>query len=224
MQIWRGLLLGTVGAALVALPAAVRAETARMLTWTWVWGSAALVLGPVIGAVRAIGPLPQGLRTLGSGLCLALPCLMLIGELLQRGTHHRPLGAVTFALIASGLVASCVALAGRLQQLRGASSRLIRLAAVGAVDVAVLIAAAWVATAVSHPALRWGLIDAVLAYGAVLTGVRLRLSSLPERWVRTGGPALWAIGVLAAVATPWANPAVRWASPVLTAGATWIIG
>jgi hypothetical protein len=75
-------------------------------------------LGLVLCSMALAAPLCVGLRRLGGArrawlavaLLLSFGPLSLLGEWLSRSTHHRPLGAVTFAVIAvlvMALVALC---------------------------------------------------------------------------------------------------------------------
>jgi hypothetical protein len=209
-----------IGAAAAAVPAAWRAT--GVLSWLALWGATALIVGPVAGALRSLRPVPQALRVLGTGLALAAPALMLFGEVLQRTTHHRPLGAVTFALGGLGLVAGAVAVASRLHELRASASRLARYAAIGLTDAGVLVAAVLVALAARHPALRSGLLDAALACGAVALGARLPRLPLGDRAVAILGPTLWALVVVAGVVVLRLVPDVQCAGPVLIGFAVWL--
>jgi hypothetical protein len=224
MELWRGLLLGSVAALVVALPAAWRAEAALLPTWLALWGATALVLGPVTGALRLLGGVPRGLRVLASGLGLAVPVLVLFAGALQRGTHHRPLGAVTFSLIGLCLVAGAVAVMARVEPLRRSEPRRRRLVAVGLADLSVLFVAALAALALRHPALRAGVLDAVLACGAVALGGRLRWPAGSDRVVRVLGPTLWAVVVASAALASHAVPAPQSAGPVLFGVGAWLAG
>jgi hypothetical protein len=67
-------------------------------------GALALLAGLPGALLRQALPLPLGLRALLWGTLLAMTPLALLGRALAAGTHHRPLGAVTFALLAAGVL------------------------------------------------------------------------------------------------------------------------
>ena len=135
-----GGLLAVAGALLVSLPAALRADSAVFGCWIALWGSTAMVLGPTAGALRTLRPLPPAAWAIPLGALLAAGPLMVFGELLERVTHHRPLGAVTFTLVGVGVLLAAIAVAARLLARARASdsgSRRWR----GVVAVAVLVGA-----------------------------------------------------------------------------------
>ncbi len=113
-----GLLMGSLGAALAVVPAALRVSQAGatfVVAWLVLWGSAALLVSPFAGALRLARPLSPGLRALLGGALLAAAPLMVFARVLKVSTHHRPLGGVTFTLVALCLLLVFVACAGRLE-------------------------------------------------------------------------------------------------------------
>ncbi len=101
--------LGLAAGALAAVPALARG------------GSVALV-GVALCSMALAAPICVGLRRLGSGfltwlsltLTAALVPLAVFAEWLVKTTHHRPLGAVTFAVFALALVCGAGLVARRL--------------------------------------------------------------------------------------------------------------
>jgi hypothetical protein len=111
-----GIALGLFAAAVLATVATLRANGgAASLAWVWigVWGALAAVLGPLGAAVRRARPLPLEAWCIPVGVALALAPLGLFARILKATTHHRPLGAVTFAIISIGLVLVAIAFAAR---------------------------------------------------------------------------------------------------------------
>ena len=109
--------LGLAVAALLAMVAAFRARGGAgspALVWVGVWGALAAVLGPLGAAVRRARPLPLEAWCVPIGLLLALAPLSLFARALKATTHHRPLGAVTFAIISIGVILIAIAFAARL--------------------------------------------------------------------------------------------------------------
>lgn len=140
------------------------------LAWLVLAGGSALVLLPLSWA------LGQGVRgqdvsariqlvTLSVSALLAAPLLSVVLRVLKSATHHRPLGAATFALVAALVIVGCLALVGRLaahagpqgsaKAQRPARFALIALAVVGGLGT--LLAAL--------PLLSAGVIDALLLVG-----------------------------------------------------------
>jgi hypothetical protein len=224
MHFARGLLWGVAAAAFVALPAALRASSAPLPTWIAAWGATALVVGPIAGAWRVLHPSPRGIRVLGAGLGLAAPVLMLLGEILQRGTHHRPLGAATFGLAGLCIVAAGAAVAARLRGLEQSDSRTLRILANGLPDLGILAGAAWAAVAFRHPAMRTGLLDAALACAAVAIGAHVPWRPRSDRLTRAFGPTAWVLVVVGGLLALRAFPDTQSAGPVLFGFALWIAG
>lgn len=122
-----GLIAGTVAAFVVALAhlvVLVPAGVSPVFSVVAVTGAAALTLGPLVALFRGVRGCPRGATCFLVGIGASLPALALFGSVLFAGTRHRPLGAVTFAIVAFGIAASFVALVDRLtdperQLLRG---------------------------------------------------------------------------------------------------------
>jgi hypothetical protein len=156
---------------------------------------------------------------------LGLPALTVFGQVLHRSTHHRPLGAATFAVVGAALLLGLVVVTTRLlaaaERGRG-GARLAR----GVLGVAVVLALG-VEIALIRAALRQaggGLTQAWLDAGLIVVATALA-SALPvprlPSWV---GAALWAAAVGACAVALERSPAVREVvsdrAPVLVAVAT----
>jgi len=76
--------------------------------------SLALVAGTAGALLRGLRPAPLAVRAAVWAALLAVLPLSLFGRLLSAGTHHRPLGAVTFAIVALGVLAASLLVALRL--------------------------------------------------------------------------------------------------------------
>jgi xanthine/uracil permease len=82
--------------------------------WLALAGGTALVLGPVLALARVVPRDSSGVRGALLGIALAALPLALFAERLKLQTHHRPLGAATYGVIALGVLALCILVAVRL--------------------------------------------------------------------------------------------------------------
>lgn len=229
-----GLLLGVTGALPVALPAAWRAASAQaplLGCWLALWGATALVLAPTAGALRLLRPLPGALAALVLGSGLALGPLMVFAELLKRATHHRPLGATTFAIIGAGVMMAAVAAAARLWVLSrtpGRGRRWWRAVTGGLVALSLLLAIRFAVSLFGDSALRAGLLDGTLVVLLVMAAAALRRPVAVARIARVLGPSLWVVAVIAATITlriaPGVHSGVQSAGPVLFVFSDWLAG
>lgn len=139
----RSLGFGLVAGTLAGLPALVRGlgagATPPPLALVGVCALPALVVAPVVVGLRraraAQRTLPPEERArsfsalVGASVLLSLAPLTWLGSWLERYTHHRPLGAVTFACAALCVLSVALLLARRLAALqRTPTERLVRLA------------------------------------------------------------------------------------------------
>jgi hypothetical protein len=105
------LALGAVVAAIAALPDVQRVSVGGLspgLAWVALTGSTALVLGPLLAAARVLRNHAGKVRGVLLGAALATLPVALLGQVLKVQTHHRPLGAATFAFLALGVVLGCI--------------------------------------------------------------------------------------------------------------------
>ncbi len=114
---WAALIASLLG----AVPGALRASSAGAslpLAWLALVGGSALLLLPFCIALRIqLGRGAAGRRqlmVLVATFGLSAPVLGILLKLLKTGTHHRPLGAATFAGMALIAVAGVLAVVGRL--------------------------------------------------------------------------------------------------------------
>jgi hypothetical protein len=220
-----GFLFGVLAAALAAIPATLRAESAP-LVWMALTGAMAALLGPLLAALPRLRPMQTGLLAVLIGIGLASWPTALLLSVLKSGTHHRPLGAVTFAMAAGLLLLATSAAALRLltwfradRNERVAHTARIVLVVCAAAGPLVLLLRVG-----ASPQARTSLFDASLALGlAALT----LLVPWPARLLRGAervGVLVWALavgaGVLAASAA--VEPANA-ASPVLLSPFAWLL-
>ncbi len=109
--------MGALAAAVVALPAVRRVATGSAsagFVWLALAGNTALVLGPLLVLARAARRSTAVWRPAFIGVALAAAPVMALGEELKLHTHHRPLGAATFGVLALALVLGSVVVTVRL--------------------------------------------------------------------------------------------------------------
>jgi len=233
-RVAEGLLLGVAASVLVALPAAIRAgmhgHAGLMVAWLAAIAPAAMLLGPSVALARAARPWrPAALAAL-VGVGLASGPVMVLGRMLKASTHHRPLGAVTFAVVAAAVflgamvvAARLLAIVGSLEGDRARTGRIgvMALAALSPVVGVLLLRAAW-----SDPlagALGYGLLDALLAVALAIVAGWVRIPPQVGTASRRLGPTLW---VLVVVVGLWLADrsgildALRAESPILG----WVLG
>ena len=178
-------------------------------------GASALGLAALLSAVRTPS---VAWRAVLVGLGCATAPLYVLGKLLKATTHHRPLGAVTFAFLSLFVIAAVVTFALRIVGARSDSS----------LSLALEIAAALAAVLALFRALRGaatqaGAVDVAFALGSAAV---LILLPWPER-VRTAvdrvGPWLWGAIVLGgfAFALGPARFVASSSSPALAAALAW---
>ncbi len=230
-----GLALGSLVAMVAALPAAARVASqggSFALGWLLLAGGSALVLGPVVALARNARPLPVALLATLAGAAAASIPLAVLARLLHKNTHHRPLGAATFAVIALALVAFASfaawrALAGLQQsaslpegerpQTRPSGDR-PRWLLVSALGVTLLAAGALLGLSGTAPEWRGSIVDGGMVLALVAISLALRLdNSWSDRLARLAIPA-WTLLVVIGVWLSRAQigPLVGQAAPVLS--------
>jgi hypothetical protein len=187
-------------------------------------GGAALIFGAVFAGLSAARPLSPGLRAalLGLGL-VALPLAKLSGTL-KAVTHHRPLGAVTFAALALVGCAGAILVAARAFTLFG-QSPWGRAARLGFVSLAALGPLLLLLRAAANPALRGGVVDLALGLGSGALLALVPWPSASRRAIDLFAPPLWLAAVLVGVVSALAlgGAAAELASPALAAPITWFL-
>jgi hypothetical protein len=218
------LLLASLGATALVVPAASRAaggEVSFVDAWLCLSGGTALLIGPAAAALRIARPVSRAELALPLGLALSAAPLIVFARLLKVSTHHRPLGAVTYAIVALGLILGATAFAARLLAWSGGSRAALRrfaplLAAAAAGALALLL---------SLPLLKGlgaQLLDAALAIALWVVAAFL---ALPARVVRTAarvGAALWVAVVVGGLLVPAkSRDKVALEAPVLSGLVGW---
>jgi hypothetical protein len=173
-------LLSAIGAGLVASAIDLPAGTSPRAYLALVGGAAATTVPLSVGiraarrAAPAQEPAPSALHVVMLGAWVALGPLAVLATLLKANTHHRPLAAATYAVVALALVIGALAVSARLLALMARNRR------VGRAAVLLVAAAAGVLVLA---ALRRGALDAVfgravfqlvLVAGAAVFAARLR--------------------------------------------------
>jgi hypothetical protein len=227
MSFRAGLLLGTLVATVSAALLAPRADRS-LAAFVVLAGSGALALGPLLSGLAQARPLGPTARALLCGLGFASVPLSVLGALLKTGTHHRPLGAVTFAFGALFIIAGATVVSQRVCSLleshvsvRRRSQTLRAFGLLAAIGPSFLLA-----RALATPALATGVTDAAIALGTGAVGLWIRWPERAERVARSAGAWVWlavtAFGAGYALLVG-AGPAAA-ASPVLLAPFGWFLG
>jgi hypothetical protein len=220
-----GLLFGVLAALIAALPAALRADHG-LVVWAALAGAAAVLLGPVLAALTQLRPLRTGLLAIALGLGLSAWPTALLLSVLKSSTHHRPLGAVTFAFAAAVLALGASAAALRLLTWfqrerpngfeRAARGVLTAFAVAGPLVLLLRLGAS--------AQTRAPLFDASLALGLSALTQLVPWPARILRWAERVGLPVWAgvvvIGLLSAHA---ASERAFAASPVLLAPIAWLL-
>ena len=233
-----GLLLGVVCAVLVALPGAARTARASegstlLLCWLALGGGLGLLLAPAVGAARAARPLPRPAVGLPLGALFASGPLMLLATLIKAKTHHRPLGAATFAMLAAVLLVAAIIVAARLLSATEgkrpflAWGSIVILAVVSGAMMARLVQPALGAVG-AESGLRAALFDGVLLVVLGAAAVGLKVPDGLRNAARYAAPALW-IGLALASAvvlrrSPDLVQAASEKAPVLLGLGAWLGG
>lgn len=199
-----GLGLGTILAALAVVPATLRLGASAGLFVILV-GIAALFIAPAAAGLRASRPLPRSSWSVPLALALSLAPLALFARILIVATHHRPLGAATFALVAAILLSGAVAVSARLLvwSEKRASFAPLALGVLGLLAGAVLLL-----PALGSPLRGW-LFDLALWLAAFVAAGALSVPASLAGLLRKAGLALWLVVVLVGLGAALALPDVR---------------
>lgn len=222
------LALGTAAAALAAMPDVRRVAegvTSPGVAWVALAGSAALFLGPLLVLVRAAPARSGSFRAVLIGAALAVVPVALLGGLLKTSTHHRPLGAATFGMLALLIVLGSVFVGARFGAwAEGGETRVRRIAfgvaaALGLGGVAFVLLRALGAESMHH-----GVIDALrLLAAAALARMALDQPRVLA-WARRAGVLAWlamVVGGMIAARGP-VREAIRERAPVLGGPMAWL--
>lgn len=175
-------------------------------------GSTSLILGVGLVSLRRARPFGAGLRAVAAGAALASFPLAVAASVLQRTTHHRALGGVTFAFVAATVIAFAIAVAWRMIDVarrEGPGARAARglvivmpIASMGAV-----IAASFLSSRADGAApVAAGVIDATIGAALLTAGAFFaqRLGRSPSKI----GAVAWLCVVLASVAIAVSEPSL----------------
>lgn len=218
MSTARGLSIAALGALLSAVFVAVRSPL-PFPAFLVVAAAVALVEGALLAALPSAS---AGLRGALVGLGLATAPLYVLAKVLKATTHHRPLGAVTFAFIAVVVTVGAVVVALRVVGERWASRR-GRVISAG-LEIAAAIAVALVLfNLLRDPATQGGAVDIAFALGSAALLVLLRWPARASAVLERVGPWLWAALVISGLgfALGSARLAAAASSPALTALVAW---
>ena len=189
-----GFLAGLLAAVLAALPAALRFESG--LVWQAFFvclASCALVMAPLSAALASSGP-SRFRSALTVGVLLSALPLLPFASVLKTATHHRPLGGVTFAVLAGGVVIGLSLFCARLVTWAGAQHPRLRafsryaLVAFAAFGTAAILLGL-VQAVRGGDAYRIGLFDALRVLGLATLAARVPLPQALLRRVRGLGLA-----------------------------------
>ncbi|MEI9937066.1 MAG: hypothetical protein WDO69_07560 [Pseudomonadota bacterium] len=192
-----GFLSGLLAAALAAIPAALRFESG--LAWqafAVCMGGCALVMAPLSAALAGAASTSKFRTALTVGVLLAALPLVPFATLLKTTTHHRPLGGVTFAVIAGLLIIGLSLICARLVTWAG-----VQRTRLGVVARVLLVALAALGTAAlllglvqglkGGSAYQTGFYDALRVLGLATLAARVRLPQTVLRRARGLGLATW---------------------------------
>ncbi len=192
-----GFLSGLIAAALAALPAALRFES--NLVWqafAVCMAGCALVMAPLSAALAGAARASKFRIALTLGVLLAALPLLPFATLLKTSTHHRPLGGVTFAVIAGLLIGGLSLICGQfvtwagVQSTRRATAARLLLVALAALGTAALLLGL-VHGLKGGSAYQTGFYDALRVLGLSTLAARVRIPERLLRRVRGLGLAAW---------------------------------
>ncbi len=194
-----GLLFGLPAGVLMATLVALRVSGAPgdvLGVFLGALGLHGLLVGAAAGILRICRPLPSRSPTFLWAVLLAVLPLAQLGTLLAERTHHRPLGATTFALLALVIILGLWACAARAFGMRRSAHRHNRL--FGTIVLSLMVFASVVVGA--RPVLSWlgevftrtllasAFIDGVLGASLIVIGGFVRFGIRIELVARIAGP------------------------------------
>jgi hypothetical protein len=203
-----GLLFGLPAAAIMALPIALRLNGSLaqlVMVYLGALGLHGMLLGLTAGTLRVCRPLPSRSPAFALGVVLSVFPLARLGSVLYAGTHHRPLGAATFAVLALLVVLGYWAVTARalgaLRSVRPYRRWYGRLLLGGLVLISLGVGMGplltWLGSLGHSPLHRSGLIDGLLGASLVGVGGFVRFPIRVELAARMAGPMAFVVCVLA---------------------------
>jgi hypothetical protein len=222
------LALGALAAALAALPAVHRFVGSGPnpgVAWLALAGGTALVLGPALALARAADRESPGLRGTLVGTALAALPLSKLAQVLKLETHHRPLGAATFGMLALAVLLASIVFCVRAREWARAKDTRLRRLGLGAVTFAACVSLGLVLLrAFGAGTLRHEVTDGIRV--VVVGALAYRLLDLPavETLARRAGVWAWVVVVVVGLiaARGAVSGAVRERAPVLGGPAAWL--
>lgn len=220
---WReAALFGLPAGALLALPVALRSGCALgvgTLVWLAACGLLGLATAFSAGLLRAGRPLPSSIAFVPLGIMIALGPVAFLGKLLHANTHHRPLGAATFAMLTLIILLGAMAVAARTRRLLNSSNpgkqkfgrALVYISLAASLGLGLRAFIALLTTASSHPGYIGAILDGLLGLALSLVGGFSRFPVRVERLAKLAGPLAIAICVLlllVALKTPGVSTAL----------------
>lgn len=211
---------------LAAVPAALRVGGhggSAALGWLLLAGGGALVAGPVVALARAARPALAALWSVFAAVAVVAIPLSVFARLLHQTTHHRPLGAATFVMVALVLLCLTSFAAWRALVWLQASShrpRWISVSILGVTGLVVLLllgqlglTSEWRASVLDATALSTLGVAAVALQPSAPWQARLRRVAVPA-WATLVVLALWlsrgAVGPVVGEAAPVLSPLNGW--------------
>jgi hypothetical protein len=193
-------------------------------------GSTSLILGALVVGIRRARPFGDGARAAFAGAAMSALPLLVVAAVLQKTTHHRALGGVTFAFVALFVVAGCIVVAARLLQLatRGGRVGFVARVALGVLVVPCVAVAASLlpvlrapSAAPLVPALADGALGIALLSAALFVPSSV-LRAVPARVSAVAWVAAVTVGIAVSAASPSVRAALSARVPVAFAlGAGW---
>lgn len=191
-----GFLAGLIASALAALPAALRFESG--LVWqafAVCMAGCALVMAPLSAALASARRVSRFRSALTVGVLLAAIPLLPFASVLKTSTHHRPLGGVTFAVLAAVVIVGLSLVCGRLVTWAGEQRPFGAVARVGLLALAALGTAALLLGLIhglkGGDAYRTGFFDALRVLGLATLAARIPLPDALLKRLRGLGLAAW---------------------------------
>jgi hypothetical protein len=191
-----GFLAGLLAAALAALPAALRFESG--LVWqafAVCMAGCALVMAPLSAALAGARSASRFRSAMTVGVLLAAIPLLPFASILKTATHHRPLGGVTFAVLAGVVIVGLSLVCGRLvtwaaEQRASSAAVRVALIALAALGTAALLLGLMQGLKAGD-VYRTGFFDALRVLGLATLAARVPLPDALLKRLRGLGLAAW---------------------------------
>jgi len=192
-----GFLSGLIAAALAALPAALRFESnVAWQAFAVCMAGCALVMAPLSAALAGANSKNELRAALTVGALLSAAPLLPFATLLKTTTHHRPLGGVTFAVVAGLVIIGLSLVCARFVTWTGAQDQRLARLAWGLLTAFAALGTAALLFGLVHglkggSAYQTGFYDALRVLGLATLAARVRLPEKVLRRARGLGLAAW---------------------------------